>query len=456
MKTEFYTDFLRDAQRLDPLHIEIPRTALVQSFEDRFCSFGSCFAQNLKLHTEKYGFRYWYNRDICGHYTAESIAFTLERLAQDLEVTEDHIYRIDGSLENVAGWRNFKMRMYGPNAHDRMKQKLQQLDAECLMNIKSCTHLILTLGTARVTRAKRDGKVLVHCDGVPSSEYFTELTCVEDNVRHLETIYRSIKSIRGGGMPNIVITLSPQRYLFKKDVTGRASFLDNQLCKSIVRVAIEKFVENHPGENIVYFPSYEIVMDELRMFESISIYDYCHINQDGTPKYVVKRFLKTYASDQVLDYLPLVESVEDFIKETDHINQSGLAANSKEMGERIRKMMDLLSPKLVQLNCPAITDQLANWLEKYKRFQEIVKYLDHPHFSTYTRVLVTTAYLRLERFEEAQQSVRKLMPLLRAENLESSMKDSILKLQKEINACLAHSSQNSNSKSLGQNEVVTA
>ncbi len=51
------------------------------------------------------------------------------------------------------------------------------------------------------------------------------------------------------------------------------------------------------------------MIDELRHFETLSGYDYLHINRDTTPAYVVKRFLLSYASEAVIDQLPLLDDL---------------------------------------------------------------------------------------------------------------------------------------------------
>jgi len=95
---------------------------------------------------------------------------------------------------------------------------------------------------------------------------------VEDNIRQLERITESIARIRGGSLPNIFITLSPQRYFFSNNLPGcegvTCQLSDNSLSKSILRVAISAFINKHGGP-IEYCPSYEMVLDELRPYDTL-------------------------------------------------------------------------------------------------------------------------------------------------------------------------------------------
>ena len=74
-----------------------------------------------------------------------------------------------------------------------------------------------------------------------------------------------------------------------------------------------------------------MVIDELRLYESLSIYDHLHINQDGTPKYVVKRFLQQYSSAAVLDSLPLYEDLKRVHDLSSARIKAGAEINSKHI-----------------------------------------------------------------------------------------------------------------------------
>mgnify|MGYP003554473906 FL=1 len=88
----------------------------------------------------------------------------------------------------------------------------------------------------------------------------------------------------------VIITVSPVRY-------AKDGFVENQLSKSILFVALNKLIELYP-ENIEYFPAYEIIMDELRDYRFYKS-DMIHPSQVAVDL-VWQYFQKTYftATDQ--------------------------------------------------------------------------------------------------------------------------------------------------------------
>lgn len=301
-------NFLRNAQRTESMHITLPREVVINDFSGGFASFGSCFAQNIQTVMEPYGMRFWFNRDVCAHYSAESVANLLERISEKKPHSPDEIYAYQDPLGGVVPYQYFyKRRVYGPDAAERTLKRLDALDEECRREVRDCRHLLITLGTSHVVRLKKTDVLIACATGIPSSEFYYDLCEVDETVGRLETILESLRRIRGGTLPNVFFTISPQRYNFSDAALGEDSVLANCLSKSILRVAVSRVVKRYRDESVFYFPAFELVIDELRVFESLSHYDYLHIDQIFTPKYVVKRFLTAYASDSVLRQLELVD-----------------------------------------------------------------------------------------------------------------------------------------------------
>jgi hypothetical protein len=307
--SDFEINFLSDAQRTQSLHIDIPRKELITGFHQFFVSFGSCFAQNIERVLKPYGVQFWFNRDICAHYSVATIQATLEQVASGRTHTPEEIYAFEDERGGIVPMKYFyKRRIHGEAAVERTLERLAKLDEECRTELRRCDHIFITLGTSRIVR-KTDNKMAVSCaTGMPKDQWTLEMLTIEETLAGLESILESIRTIRGGSLPNVFFTISPQRYWFDKGLLGDTSpVVDNCLSKSILRVALDLLIKNHPGESVHYFPSFELVIDELRVYESLSHYDFLHIEQEFTPKYVVKRFLTAHASDDVLRQLTLVD-----------------------------------------------------------------------------------------------------------------------------------------------------
>lgn len=155
------------------------------------------------------------------------------------------------------------------DAHSKLNalskvQLLENLNAqlsETLHQIMSASHIIITLGTAWVYRHIATDKIVANCHKIPQKQFLKELLSVEDVVTSLESIIALVRSVNP--KVNFIFTVSPVRHL--KD-----GFVENNRSKAHLLSAIHQVVE--PRKQLFYFPSYEIMMDELR--------DYRFYNQD--------------------------------------------------------------------------------------------------------------------------------------------------------------------------------
>jgi len=337
-------NFLNTAQWLKHPDIWPKREELITNFNVRFAGFGSCFAQNIQQIVQPFGFEYWYQRDVCAHYSAESMANVLEIVSTGRVMTDDDLIinaANDGAIISYPFY--FKKRYFGAKGITHVLGRMRSLADQCRREIQECNVLVLTLGTARVLRLLRNGKVLNTAAHIGGEFWESEMSSVEDNVRHLNRVFQSVHDIRGGDMPTIILTISPQRYLFSNDIEGLDvnPFLDNMLSKSILRVAADNFCKEHTG-CVRYFPSYEVVIDELRVMESLSHYDFTHIDQKHTPEHVAKKFLQSYCSDAMLEHFTLIEEVRDRKGEMLELLSGGCDAGNSQL----TTIMDNLLSKL--------------------------------------------------------------------------------------------------------------
>jgi hypothetical protein len=321
-------DFLNNAQRLDPLVINVEKNTFIENLEHKFCSFGSCFAQNLQTFIKPFRFEFYFERQVCAYYHSLGMEDLLERLVDGFDYTDDLIYKF--SDQDFMAYQYFRLRLYGNDAKERVRTEMKRLDGECKENLTDCDTLITTFGTS-VYRKKTNGRTLncIYGMSMENTEPFAQQS-VEDIIDSLTRIEKKVDQLRHNKPFNWILTISPQRYSWSSEITGLDKFLQNQICKSKYVVAINEFVRNksHANNNIIYYPSYEIVIDELRLHETLSTYDHLHINQDLTPMYVVKKFLKSYCSQELLEELPMAEDLDALVAFTKNRMEYGAPFNS--------------------------------------------------------------------------------------------------------------------------------
>tara|TARA_R110000868_G_scaffold30771_5_gene113473 strand:+ start:537 stop:1481 length:945 start_codon:yes stop_codon:yes gene_type:complete len=167
---------------------------------------------------------------------------------------------------------------------------------ETQLQITNASHVIITLGTAWVYKLKESKKEVANCHKVTQKEFVKELLPPERIVKSLKKTIDNIKSINTN--VELIFTVSPVRHL--KD-----GFIENQQSKAHLITAIHQILKQ---ENALYFPSYEIMMDELR--------DYRFYNDDMVHPthlaiaYIWEKFAATWVSDSANTIMVEVDAIQ--------------------------------------------------------------------------------------------------------------------------------------------------
>ena len=110
---------------------------------------------------------------------------------------------------------------------------------------------ILTLGTNHVYIERATGEIVDNCQKRPQQLFEERCLSVDECAQYLQ---RSIQLLREWNPAmKIILTVSPIRY-------RKYGYHESQLSKATLHMAVEKVI----GSGLLYFPSYEILLDELR------------------------------------------------------------------------------------------------------------------------------------------------------------------------------------------------
>jgi hypothetical protein len=145
--------------------------------------------------------------------------------------------------------------------HSEVSAQTEDLLRTRLAEIIGATHhflvksewLIITFGTAWVYTRKDSGEIVANCHKQPASHFTKSLISAEMIVDLFKDFHREL-SIANPTV-NIILTVSPVRHL--KDTLEM-----NSVSKSILRTCCHELTEAF--SNVEYFPSFEIMMDDLR------------------------------------------------------------------------------------------------------------------------------------------------------------------------------------------------
>jgi len=153
--------------------------------------------------------------------------------------------------------------------------------------LKKTKTIIITLGTAYVWEYK-NGLVVSNCHKIPSNDfkqYMLSPTQVQDS---LQLILDSIKKVNRQG--SIVFTVSPIRYM-------NHGVHQSQLSKATLLLAINNIQKENP--DIDYFPSYELMMDDLRDYRFYAE-DMIHPSAQAID-YIWDKFSESYFDNETID-----------------------------------------------------------------------------------------------------------------------------------------------------------
>lgn len=218
-------------------------------YDSKIVAIGSCFSEHIGNKLGACKFRITQNPfGILFH--PKAIETLVTEAINQVEYTENDVF-----LHNEQ-WHSFKAHsaLSGTNKTEVLEHLNLQLQYT-RQALQEASHVILTLGTAWVYKNTETQNVVANCHKLPQKTFQKELLSVNAIRKALENIVTEVKAIN----PNVVFvfTVSPVRHI--KD-----GMVENMRSKSHVLTAIHHFIEHQKNERLYYFPSYEIMMDELR------------------------------------------------------------------------------------------------------------------------------------------------------------------------------------------------
>ena len=169
-------------------------------------------------------------------------------------------------------------------------------------HIATATHIIITLGTAWAYKHLETDKTVANCHKVPQKQFAKELFSIDAIYKSLKRIIDLIRNINSKS--TIIFTVSPVRHL--KD-----GFTQNTLSKSHLISAIHQLINSEllTGNNqLFYFPSYEIMLDELRDYRFYTE-DMLHPNQVAID-YIWEKFVHVWMSNTCLKTMAEVDAIQ--------------------------------------------------------------------------------------------------------------------------------------------------
>lgn len=260
-------------------------------YDSKLLLLGSCFSENIGGKLSYFKFQ--------SHQNPFGILFhpkAIENLI--LHAINEKEYSEEDIFYHNERWHSFET--HSVLSTDEKKELISRLNnsiKKTLEEIKTATHIIITLGTAWVYRFIETDRIVANCHKVPQKKFLKEILPVTEIVESLEAICSLIKSVNP--KTTIIFTVSPVRHI--KD-----GFVENKRSKSHLIAAIHEVVD--PRKNRHYFPSYELMMDELREYRFYKE-DMLHPNKIAV-NYIWEKFVSVWCKDDVLQTMKRVEEIQ--------------------------------------------------------------------------------------------------------------------------------------------------
>lgn len=280
--------------------IPLERAGNQIGYNSQLLLLGSCFVENMGRKLDYFKFRHLQNpHGILFHPLA--IEKLMARALQKESYSESDIFYRNES------WHCFDAHSaVSDTSKEKLLKKLNDGREATLSQLQTASHSIITLGTAWAYRHKTSGNIVANCHKVPQGEFSRELLSVEEIANSLERTIKHAQSINND--IQFIVTVSPVRHL--KD-----GFIENQRSKAHLISAVHDVLKTRIAPNSIegYFPSYELLMDELRDYRFYGR-DMIHPNQLAID-YIWEKFKQVWISE---DAYATMEKVDDIQKGLQH------------------------------------------------------------------------------------------------------------------------------------------
>ncbi|ESU23412.1 GSCFA family protein [Flavobacterium enshiense DK69] len=274
--------------------IPIPQSNFPIDYTSRIVSLGSCFAENIGDKFSYFKFQHTVN-PFGIIFNPVSIEKIIQKTISGKRFSEADIF-----FHNDL-WNCFDVHSeLSSSDKETFLERLNATTETFRSQLEQATHFSLTLGTAWVYRNNDSGEIVANCHKVPQKQFTKELLSVAQIEESLQNIISLITSVN----PNckFIFTVSPVRHI--KD-----GFVENQQSKSHLITALHTVLQKVQNpQNTVYFPSYEILMDELRDYRFYAE-DMLHPNQVGID-YIWERFVQSMVADSCRSTMDQVDSIQ--------------------------------------------------------------------------------------------------------------------------------------------------
>ena len=264
------------------LRTEVQLPSYPEKFDHKnfFLTLGSCFSEEIgkKLvgngfHTISNPFGTIYNPKI------------LELISGNLAGIEIPNWEQSIIERNEAFFSLFFHSQLNGSTPQEFQSKFNGTTENVRMGLQTSPVVLLTLGTSKVYAHIETGIETGNCHKIPSSQFNPKWLSKNEIEESLKATIRHFRIINK--QTPIIITISPVRHLAD-------GLLENQRSKASLILAAHSITKLY--DDVHYFPSYELIMDDLRDYRFYKE-DLIHPNDLAT-QYIWGKFSSSFLSEE--------------------------------------------------------------------------------------------------------------------------------------------------------------
>ncbi len=242
------------------IDFNIPKFEVQIKHTDKIMLIGSCFTENMctKLAERKFA-TYQNAHGII--FNPVSVWSSVRDVMSLQEYTTDHLFYLH---EQWHSWHHHSK--FSGNTKEEALQKMNTSIKEAYSFLKNANWLFITFGSAFAYRNLEMDMHVSNNHRAPAQWFEKELLSIPFMQANLQNMLQQLKAFNSN--LQIVLTISPVRHL-------RDGVIENNKSKARLLEVVHALVAEN--SNTHYFPSYEIVIDELRDYRFYDI-DFAHPN----------------------------------------------------------------------------------------------------------------------------------------------------------------------------------
>jgi len=248
-------------------------------YSSKLCLLGSCFSDSISKKLTNTQFQVLSN--------PFGVAFNPISIANQLLENETRIFEANGIFKS---W-NYHSILHSKSKSD-LENQIKSKKTELRNFVNQSDVIFITFGSAWAYELKNDERIVANCHKEPQDLFSKKQLEATEIVALWEQIFQMYPNKKW------VFTVSPVRH-WKDGVR------ENNVSKGILHQVIDSLIKK---ENVSYFPSYEIVIDELRDYRFYKE-DMLHPNELAV-SYIWEYFKNTYFSEKEISNVNRVEQLK--------------------------------------------------------------------------------------------------------------------------------------------------